>query len=160
MTARSSDDTRTPTTLRLAREIGPDLQQLRRRLHRIPEIGNQVPLTQQVVLEALEGLDLEIIRGRSLTSVTAVLRGTGEPADGVRQVVLLRGDMDALPVTEEVEVEYVSETRAHARLRARPSHSHPRRRGAGAPRDAGRAGRATSSSCSSPARRVRVAPSR
>jgi amidohydrolase len=109
VTERSSDDTRTPTTLRLAREIGPELQQLRRRLHRIPEIGNQVPLTQQVVLEALEGLDLEIIRGRSLTSVTAVLRGTGEPVHGVRQVVLLRGDMDALPVTEEVDVEYVSE---------------------------------------------------
>ena len=103
-----TEDLRTPTTLDLARGLGPELSALRRRLHQIPEIGNHLPLTQQVVLDALEGLDLEITLGRSLSSVTAVLRGTAEPADGVRQVVLLRGDMDALPVTEEVDVDYRS----------------------------------------------------
>jgi hippurate hydrolase len=107
--AAPNGDQVAPATVRLAHGIGPDLQELRRRLHRIPEIGNQVPQTQQVVLEALQGLDLEITPGRSLTSVTAVLRGRGKPADGVRKVVLLRGDMDALPVSEEVDVEYESE---------------------------------------------------
>lgn len=100
--------TGTPTTLQLARELGPELQDLRRRLHQIPEIGNDLPKTQRAVLEALEGLELEVTTGTSLTSVTAVLRGTGEPAEGVRQVVLLRGDMDGLPVTEEVDVDYRS----------------------------------------------------
>ncbi|MGH8878032.1 MAG: M20 metallopeptidase family protein [Stackebrandtia sp.] len=76
--------------------IADELSALRRRLHRIPEIGLDLPQTQAVVLEALDGLPLEISKGRSSTAVTAVLRG-GKPGP----VVLLRGDMDALPVTEE-----------------------------------------------------------
>ncbi len=104
-----TDHLSTPTTLRLARELGPELGDLRRRLHRIPEIGLDLPKTQQAVLDALDGLDLEITEGRALTSVTAVLRGRATPENGPRQVVLLRGDMDALPVTEEVEVDYKSQ---------------------------------------------------
>ena len=46
--------------------------------------------------------------GESLSSVVAVLRGRA-PVSGERPVVLLRGDMDALPVTEEVDVDYVSQ---------------------------------------------------
>jgi amidohydrolase len=61
-------------------------------------------MTQALILEALAGLDLEITLGQSLSSVTAVLRGSG---DG--PTVLLRGDMDALPVTEEVDVDYTSQ---------------------------------------------------
>ncbi len=102
------DDVGTPTTVHLARELGPELSDLRRRLHEIPEIGLDLPKTQQVVLDALAGLDLEISTGRSLSSVIAVLRGRGTPESGPRQVVLLRGDMDALPVTEEVDVDYKS----------------------------------------------------
>ncbi len=62
-------------------------------------MGLELPHTQAAVLEALSGLDLEITLGRSCTSVVAVLRGRGgrdhPPA------VLLRGDMDALPLTEQ-----------------------------------------------------------
>jgi hippurate hydrolase len=90
-----------------ARTIGPDLVALRRELHRIPEIGNDLPLTQQAVLRALEGLELEVTTGTSLSSVVAVLRGGAGGPDS--PVVLLRGDMDALPVTEEVPVDYASE---------------------------------------------------
>ncbi|MEQ0557515.1 M20 family metallopeptidase [Amycolatopsis sp. NEAU-NG30] len=72
-----------------------DLVALRRDLHRIPEIGLHLPRTQERVLAALDGLDLEISLGKNLSSVTAVLRG-GKPGG----TVLLRGDMDALPVTE------------------------------------------------------------
>jgi amidohydrolase len=93
-----------------------DLVRLRHRLHRHPEIGLQLPRTQQTVLEALAGLDLEITTGRGLSSVTAVLRGEGDvvrrgpgAAPGQRPVVLLRADMDALPVTEELDVPYRSE---------------------------------------------------
>ena len=95
-------------TMVIAREIGPDLIALRRRLHRVPELGLDLPETQATVLEALAGLDLEVHTGSSLSSVVAVLRGTA-PHEGVRPVVLLRGDMDALPVTEQVDVEYVSQ---------------------------------------------------
>ena len=52
---------------------GPDLRSLRRRLHQIPEIGLDLPLTQAVVLEALSGLDLEVTTGKALSSVVAVL---------------------------------------------------------------------------------------
>jgi amidohydrolase len=78
-----------------AAELAGDLRELRRALHREPEIGLDLPRTQEKVLAALDGLPLEVITGRGLSSVTAVLRG-GRPGP----VVLLRGDMDALPVTE------------------------------------------------------------
>ncbi|MEU5156803.1 M20 family metallopeptidase [Glycomyces sp. NPDC021274] len=87
-----------------AAAIAPELIALRRELHRIPEIGLDLPKTQAAVLAALAGLPLEITLGRTSTSVTAVLRG-GSPGP----VVLLRGDMDALPVTEETGVAYTSE---------------------------------------------------
>lgn len=98
----------TTDVLGRARAIGPDLQALRRELHRIPEIGNQLPLTQQVLLRELRAVDgLEVTTGTALTSITAVVRGTA-PGATEGPVVLLRGDMDALPVTEEVEADYVS----------------------------------------------------
>ncbi len=96
-------------TLDLAHGMRDDLVALRRDLHRIPEIGLHLPLTQQRVQAELEGLDVEVTTGQSLSSVVAVIRG-GKDADAAdRPVVLLRGDMDALPVTEEVEVDYVSQ---------------------------------------------------
>jgi amidohydrolase len=96
----------TPDILRSARAIGPDIVALRRALHRIPEIGNHLPLTQRAVLDALQGLDLEVTTGADLSSVVAVLRGRGGGQDA--PVVLLRADMDGLPVTEEVPVDYAS----------------------------------------------------
>ena len=93
--------------LDVARRIGPQLVALRRRLHGIPELGLHLPDTQEVVLDALSGLDLEVRVGESLSSVVAVLRGRAR-AQEPRPVVLLRGDMDALPVTEDVDVEYAS----------------------------------------------------
>lgn len=81
-----------------------DLTDLRRRLHRDPEIGLHLPRTQEKVLAALQGLPLEITLGKDLSSVTAVLRG-GRPGPAV----LLRGDMDALPVHEDTGLSYASE---------------------------------------------------
>lgn len=95
-------------TLQLAQSFAPGLIELRRELHRIPEIGLDLPRTQRAVLDALEGLDLEITVGKKLSSVVAVLRGGSGPTDGPRPAVLLRGDMDALPVTEEIDVDYRS----------------------------------------------------
>ena len=59
------------------------------------------------MLAALDGLPLEVSTGRGLSSVTAVLRG-GRASDSGGPVVLLRGDMDALPITEETRLPYAS----------------------------------------------------
>ena len=86
-----------------AAKLGVEVAELRHAIHREPEIGLQLPKTQRKVMDALDGLPLEISTGRELSSVTAVLRG-GRPGP----VVLLRGDMDALPVTEETQLPYAS----------------------------------------------------
>src|SRR5438270_12815647 len=82
-----------------ARALADDIADLRHRLHAEPELGLSLPRTQEKVLAALDGLPLEVTTGTSTTSVTAVLRGGGATGGG-RRVVLLRGDMDALPVAE------------------------------------------------------------
>jgi hippurate hydrolase len=83
--------------------MSAELTKLRRAIHAEPEIGLDLPRTQRKVLDALDGLPLEITLGEGLSSVTAVLRG-GRPGE----TVLLRGDMDALPVTERANVPYAS----------------------------------------------------
>jgi amidohydrolase len=92
-------------TLQLAESFRDEIVALRRALHQVPEYDLELPKSQQLILDALEGLPLEITLGKELSSVTAVLRGGGGPGP----VVLLRGDMDALPVTERVDVPFVSQ---------------------------------------------------
>ncbi|MEV0588305.1 M20 family metallopeptidase [Nonomuraea sp. NPDC050310] len=87
-----------------AQDLREELTRLRHSLHQTPEIGLHLPVTQEKVLAALDGLPLEITTGRALSSVTAVLRG-GRPGPAV----LLRGDMDALPVTERNALPYISQ---------------------------------------------------
>ncbi|RWZ58281.1 amidohydrolase [Labedella populi] len=84
-----------------------DLIDVRRRLHACAEVGLDLPDTQAVILEELAGLDLEVSLGRGLSSVTAVLRG-GRPGP----VVLLRADMDALPIVEATVLPFASTTGA------------------------------------------------
>lgn len=80
-----------------------EIVRLRHTLHAEPEVGLHLPRTQQKVLRALDGLGLEVATGSELSSVTAVLRGGGPgPA------VLLRADMDALPIPENSGVLYSS----------------------------------------------------
>lgn len=81
----------------------PDLVELRRALHREPELGLQLPASRDRLLAALDPLQLEVRLGEKATSLTAVLRG-GKPGP----TVLLRGDMDALPVREETGLAYAS----------------------------------------------------
>lgn len=76
---------------------------LRRRLHQHPELGLRLPMTRSAVLDELADLPLTVHRGESCSSVIAVL-------DGERPgpTVLLRGDMDALPLTEQTGLEFAS----------------------------------------------------
>ncbi|MGW6194974.1 M20 metallopeptidase family protein [Kribbella sp. NPDC055110] len=92
-------------TRELAEQFREEIVALRRALHQVPEFDLDLPKTQQLILDALEGLRLEITLGKELSSVTAVLRGGGGPGP----VVLLRGDMDALPVTERTDVPFASQ---------------------------------------------------
>ncbi|HEY5288850.1 MAG TPA: M20 family metallopeptidase [Caulobacteraceae bacterium] len=77
--------------------------ELRRAIHAEPELGLDLPKTTAKVKAALAGLPLEIREGPSTTGVVAVLRG---PANG--RTVLLRGDMDALPLTEDTGLAFTS----------------------------------------------------
>ena len=81
----------------------PDLIDLRRAIHAEPELGLKTPLTTAKAKKALQGLPLEIREGGSTTGFVAVLRG---PANG--RTVLLRGDMDALPLEEDTGLDFTS----------------------------------------------------
>jgi len=93
-----------PRLLADAEALQPWLVEIRRRLHRRPEIGLELPDTQALVVEELRGLGLTPHLGRSLSSVTAFIDG-GSPG----ATVLLRADMDALPVEEATGLDFVSE---------------------------------------------------
>ena len=77
---------------------------LRRRIHRQPEIGLDLPQTQATVLDALGELPLELTTGTRVSSVVGVLRGA-RPGP----TYLLRADMDALPVQEDSGLPFASE---------------------------------------------------
>jgi amidohydrolase len=87
-----------------AADLLDDTVALRRRLHAHPELGLDLPGTQETVLDALDGLGLELSTGRATSSVTAVLEG-GAPGP----TTLLRGDMDALPMPEDTGLSYASQ---------------------------------------------------
>ena len=86
-----------------AETLLPDLVELRRAIHAEPELGLQNPKTLAKIKVALEGLPLEFREGPSTTGLIAILKG---PANG--RTVLLRGDMDALPLHEDTGLEYGS----------------------------------------------------
>jgi amidohydrolase len=73
-----------------ARAILPEIVELRRRLHRIPEVGLVIPETQAMVAEAVRALGLEPHLGTTVGSV-------------------VRADMDALPLTEDTGLDFASE---------------------------------------------------
>ncbi|WP_066779847.1 M20 metallopeptidase family protein [Sphingomonas sp. CCH5-D11] len=101
-----------PTALQDWRPLGeaalPDTIALRRAIHAEPEIGLQCPKTTAKLKAALAGLPLEIHDSSSTSGFIAILRGgRGEVGDNGR-TVLLRGDMDALPLTEETGLDFAS----------------------------------------------------
>ncbi len=81
----------------------PDLITLRRDIHREPELGLHNPKTLAKIKAALSGLPLEFREGPSTTGLIATLKG---PSNG--RTVLLRGDMDALPLKEDTGLDFTS----------------------------------------------------
>src|SRR5919199_1122717 len=89
-----------------AQSLQEELVAIRRDLHMHPELGFQEVRTARIVAEKLGTLGYEVVTGVGKTGVVGLLSG-GEPGD---QTVLLRFDMDALPIQEENEVPYRSQT--------------------------------------------------
>ena len=90
-------------------EILPGVVADRRWLHEHPELGMQEFETSRFVVDRLRALNVESIRtGIAVTGVTALVHGT-KPSSGPGKVALIRADMDALPILEENQVEYVSQ---------------------------------------------------
>jgi amidohydrolase len=87
-----------------AQTLADEVVALRRRIHRHPEIGLKLPRTQATVLEAIDGLGFDIRTGEKTTSVIARLTG-GRPGP----TILLRADMDALPMPENTGLPFASE---------------------------------------------------
>ena len=83
--------------------VHDDVVALRRAIHREPELDLDLPRTQGRVLDALAGLPLTVRTGDRLSSIVADL-------DGERPgpTVLLRADMDALPMPEDTGLDYAS----------------------------------------------------
>lgn len=80
-----------------------DAVDLRRRLHQWPETGNDLPVTRDAVLAALEGLPLDISLHTKTSGIGALLTG-----DKPGPTILLRGDMDALPMPEDTGLDFSS----------------------------------------------------
>jgi hippurate hydrolase len=81
-----------------------DVVALRRALHMRPELDLDLPHTQARVLDALDGLPLTITTGQRQSSIVADLDG-----DRPGPTVLLRGDMDALPMPEDTGLDFASQ---------------------------------------------------
>ena len=87
-----------------ANAIFPSIVELRRRIHRNPELAFEEFETAKLVAETLVGLGLDVTSGVAKTGVVASLVG-GQPGP----TTALRADMDALPILEENEFEFASQ---------------------------------------------------
>ena len=90
-----------------AQQVAGKVVAWRRDIHQHPELSNRETRTAGIVAQHLRALGLEVRTGVAHTGVVGVLRG-GKPGP----VVALRADMDALPVTEEVDVPFASKVRS------------------------------------------------
>jgi len=92
------------TLLPDAQAMGEALTALRRAIHAEPELGLHTPKTRDKVRAALADLPLEWREGPSTTGLVAILKGGA----GAGTSVLLRGDMDALPMPEKTGLAFAS----------------------------------------------------
>src|SRR5688572_1986010 len=93
----------TPAIVAKIQALEPKVVAWRRDIHQHPELGNREFRTAKLVADHLRSLGIEVQEKVAHTGVVGVLRG-GRPGP----VVLLRADIDALPVTERVEIPFKS----------------------------------------------------
>lgn len=92
---------------RMATELNPQVVTWRRDFHKNPELGNREVRTSKIIADELRKLGYEVRTNVATTGVIGVLRGA-KPGP----VVALRSDMDALPVTEQVDLPFKSTVRS------------------------------------------------
>lgn len=86
------------------KELERELLQVRRALHKIPEIGDELPMTKQFVCEYLDGIGVSYRSVADCDGVVVTIKGA---APG--KTVAFRGDMDGLHIVEETDVPFRSE---------------------------------------------------
>jgi len=86
-----------------AESLAPKLSKIRRQLHMYPELAYQEKRTSELVAKTLRQAGIEVRTGVAKTGVVGLIKG-GRPG----KTVALRGDMDALPITEQNEKSYKS----------------------------------------------------
>ena len=91
----------------LISEVEPKVIEWRRDFHQHPELSNREFETSKKVAAFLEGLGMEVQTGIANTGVVGILKG-GKPGP----VVALRADMDGLPVTERVDLDFASKVKS------------------------------------------------
>ncbi|MCH8258302.1 MAG: amidohydrolase [Proteobacteria bacterium] len=101
-----------------AKKVLPEAIDLRRKIHANPELGNQLPETTKAVVDSLAGLDLDIRFSQETTSLVATLHGAG---NGPR--IMLRGDMDALPMPENNDLPFASKNEGKMHACGHDSHT-------------------------------------
>lgn len=84
------------------------LSETRRDLHATPEVGLDLPQTQAYLVNCLQARGIEFRLGDKLSSVTAIVRGTAGSSTTSRRTVMVRSDMDALPITETTGLPFAS----------------------------------------------------
>jgi amidohydrolase len=89
-----------------AEKLFPYTQSMRRDFHMHPELGFQEVRTAGIVAKELQSLGLEVTTGVGKTGVVAMLEGK-KPGP----VLMLRADMDALPIVEQTGKEYASQNK-------------------------------------------------
>ena len=85
------------------RDLQDELVAMRRELHRIPELGGDLPQTKAYVAGKLTEMGIPFVENKTDSGLVALIQG-GKPG----RTIALRADMDALPITEENEVPYKS----------------------------------------------------
>ena len=76
---------------------------LRRQIHKFPELGLDLPKTQEVLLDSLNGFGVVGKASKTVSGITAMIDG-----DHDGPTIVLRADMDALPLHEDTEVDFNS----------------------------------------------------
>ena len=89
-----------------AARVEKDVIAIRRDIHEHPELGNRETRTAKLVAGRLRALNIDVTENVAHTGVVGILKG-GKPG----KVVALRADMDALPVTEQVDLPFASKVR-------------------------------------------------
>ena len=122
--AETSDSATSAAVEREARAVAPQAIAWRRDIHEHPELGYQETRTAALVAQHLRSLGIEAISGVAHTGVIGILHGTSPGP-----TVALRTELDALPVTEAVDLPFSSKVRVsyHGQDTRRNACLRPRR---------------------------------